>query len=524
LCIFSQKRYCANCLSINIYKHIFDWYHQSRRPAENPTFFLNGFTTFILFTALFGFAQVTYNYYPALSWLIIVSATLIYAILLLKGKNDDLFVFLFFTSLVRIVVPYNFREISLILPIFTGTIILFKNLCGLNETPKLSLNGFPAILVLFFLWVSFQLFHNIPLPCFTRPNCGNTGLLGRWSLFSNILLFLMLFSCFRASNLHYILSKMRQFYACVITISFLMLLLHINSLPLFNTFTWSVVVESSTSQKMIIAGTAAIILLIYEISSETIRYKNILISAVLLIIIIMSGSRTAFVSFFLTVFFTFAIRKKLLFKSIGLMILITFISIALFLSPIILYVPAKYQRLVIIFPSEFYTGKLYELKASSAANSSSFRYNMWKKASKAILKKPLMGNGLGIPIGNYDLKAEGLGAYRWIDSSTLVEDFMAAGNLHNTFISIAYTFGIPAAFFFLFFLITLLMRIYKMSQLTDDENKPFFVILTVIILNFIIQAFISDIHNSQEFYALAVLALKSVLAFDDHQKHEQTSS
>lgn len=519
--IFSWKRYCVKHLSIKALQHIFAWYPQSRRPAEYPSYSLNGFTVFILFTLLFGFAQGAHSPYPALSWLFLLPAALLYAFLLVKGSNDDLFVFLFFTSLVRIVIPQNFRELSLILPFFTGTVILLKQLWVLKHVPKYSLNGLPAILLLFFLFLSFQVFHDMQLPGFARSGSGNTGFLGRWSQLSNMLLFLVLFASFRPSNLHYLLSKMRQFYACVITVSFLMLLFHINSLPLFNTFTWSVVVESATSRKMIIAGTAAIILLGFEIAPGKFRYKNLALSAALLMIVFMSGSRTAFLSFFLTLFFAYAIHKGFLLRSIGLLILSAGLGVALLLSPLILYIPAQYQRLVIIFPSEFYTGKLYELRASSAANSSNFRYDMWKKASEAIREKPLTGKGIGIPKASYDLKAEGLGAFNRIDAKILIEDFMAAGSLHNAFVSIAYIFGLPAAVFFLLFLITLLMRTYKMSQLADADHKPFFVFLTLIVLNFIIQAFISDIHNSQEFYALTAIAMKSVLAFD--YKHAQSS-
>lgn len=432
----------------------------------------------------------------------------------MKGSNDDLFVFLFFSSFVRIVLPQNFRELSLFLPLFTGIVILLKKQWPLKNVAKYKLKSSQIFLLLFFFLVGYQVFHGMQLPSLLRFYSVNTGFLGRWSLFSNMFLFGVLYTSFRPSYLHYLLSKMREFYACVLTISFMMLLFHINSLPLFNTFTWSIVVENASSRKMIIAGTASIFLVTSEIATGKFCFKKILLSTFLLIIVFMSGSRTAFLSFFIIIFFAYAIRKGLLARSIGMMILIGGVGIALFLSPVILYIPAKYQRLFIIFPSEFYTGKLHELSTSSAANSSSFRYNMWKKASEAILENPLTGNGIGVPQGNYNLKAEGLGAFNNIDSKTLVEDFMATGSLHNAFITIAYVFGLPAAFFFISFLITLLMSIYKMSQLADNEHKPYFVFLTLIILNFIIQAFISDIHNSQEFYALTAIAMKLVYTID----------
>jgi len=177
----------------------------------------------------------------------------------------------------------------------------------------------------------------------------------------------------------------------------------------------------------------------------------------------------------------------------------------------VLLVPEKYQRLVVIFPSEFYTGELSKLRASAAAKSSNFRYEMWTKAYDKLKEHPLTGEGIGIPKAQYDLGAEGLSAFQKIDSKILIEDFMNSGSLHNTFFSIAYIFGLPAVSIFFVFLISLLLRTYKLTQIYSGELKATYVFFTLIILNYFIQAFISDIHNSMEFYVFMAIIIKVVM-------------
>ncbi len=149
--------------------------------------------------------------------------------------------------------------------------------------------------------------------------------------------------------------------------------------------------------------------------------------------------------------------------------------------------------------------------SSAAAKSSNFRYEMWTKAFDKLKDHPLTGEGIGVPKAQYDLGAEGLGAFQKIDSKILIEDFMNSGSLHNTFVSIAYIFGIPAAIVFFIFLVSLLLRTYRLTQIYTGELKATYVFFTLIILNYIIQTFISDIHYSMEFYLFLAIIIKTTL-------------
>jgi O-antigen ligase len=396
----------------------------------------------------------------------------------------------------RIVLPNNFREVTLFLPLIIGLVIAFKNIGKFDHIKKRYLNTLLFTLFAFFLLMFYQIFNDLQLPGFISSQKGNSGFLMRWNLLNIIILFLSLFIGFKIEILKYLIEKINLFYLFVFGVSFFMLFFNIRSLPLFNTFSWSVIVENASSKKMIVAGTSAIMLMIYQISFKKVNLRFLLIVFFLLVAVAVSGSRTAFLSYFLILFFGFMIYKRSLFKGILFLFVFSIISVSVLLSPIILLIPQKYQRLVIIFPSEFYSNSLHELQVSSAASSSNFRYEMWTKAFKEIKETPIVGKGIGIPKAEYDLAAEGLKAFQKIDEKTLIEDFMNAGSLHNAFISIAYTFGIPASILFIVLLILLLLKTYKLTLFYEGELRGVFILFTLIILNYFIQAFGSDIHYS----------------------------
>jgi O-antigen ligase len=411
----------------------------------------------------------------------------------------------------RIVLPNNFREVSLFIPTIVGLIIVLKNSNKFSRIKVYYLNSVLLFFLLFMFFISFQLFNNLHLPGFLGGGQGNTGFLLRWSLINNFIAFTVIFIGFKIEMIVYLISKLNLFYVTVFIIAMLMLLLNINSLPLFNTFTWTVIVESANSKKMIIAGAASLMLLIYQLAFGKKTVFWLIGLTILLFGVAVSGSRIAFLSYLLIVLFGFLIYHRFLIRGLFLMMFISVLLFAALLSPLVLLVPAKYQRLVVIFPSEFYSGALAKLRSSAAAKSSDFRYEMWGKAVIKIKENPWSGTGIGIPKAQYDLGAEGLSAFQKIDSKILIEDFMNSGSLHNTYVSIAYIFGLPATIFFIVFLFSLLLKIYKLAQSKDVELKTFYYYFTLILIFFIIQSFISDIHNSIEFYAFAAIITKVVL-------------
>lgn len=372
-----------------------------------------------------------------------------------------------------------------------------------------------SILVMFFLFItlmSFQIFYKMQLPGFLGSgSSGNSGFLLRWNLINNVIVFVSLFVGFNREILRYLIARINIFYIFVFIVSMCMLILKVNTLPLFNTFSWTVVVESATSRKMIIAGAAAIMLLMYQLAFKRRTPVWLLSLVVLLLGVAISGSRTAFLSYLLLMMFGFMIYHKFLIRGIIALIVSSGIIFAILLSPVVLLVPEKYQRLVVIFPSEFYTGELAKLRVSAAAKSSNFRYEMWTKALDKIKQHPITGEGIGVPKAQYDLGAEGLSAFQKIDSKILIEDFMNSGSLHNTFVSIAYIFGLPATLLFFIFLFSLLLKTYRLTQIYEGELKAIYFFFTLVVLNYIIQTFISDIHSNMEFYVFMAIIIKTVL-------------
>ncbi|MFO0358012.1 MAG: O-antigen ligase family protein [Sphingobacteriaceae bacterium] len=442
----------------------------------------------------------------------------------MKGNTNDLFVFLFFSSLMRIVLPFNFREITLFVPFIIGIVLFIKNNHKLNSIKKAYLNTALIVLFAFFVFIFIQVFNDLQLPGFLGSQKGNSGFLTRWNLINSVVIFCALFIGFKIELLRYMIDKLNSFYGFVFVVSIFMLILHINSLPLFNTFSWSVIVENASSKKMIVAGSAAVMLLIYRISFKKISIATLAVLFVLLVGVLMAGARTAFLSYFLILFFGYMVYKRSLLQSILFLFLFSVFASALLLSHAILLIPEKYQRLFIIFPSEFYSNSLQTLQKSSAANSSNFRYEMWSKAFLEIKEHPIIGKGIGIPKAQYDLSAQGLSAFQKINSETLIEDFMTAGSLHNAFVSVAYTLGVPAAILFFMFLLICLLKTYKLSMIYTDEMKNVFVFFTLIILNFIIQAFVSDIHLSVEFYVMMAFILKSTLLIERYYPSPLTNT
>ncbi len=479
--------------------------------AAKPAYKLNGFNVFVIFIALFAIAQLLYPVLSILSMPFLLLAFALFAYLLVKGNTNDLFIFLVLTSLTRIVLPSNFREVSLFIPALIAPVIVAKNLYKFKNMKKLYLNSLLFLFFLFVVIISYQIINKMQLPGFLGSQTGNSGFLNRWNLINNLIVFATVFIGFNMEILNYLIQKINWLYVFVLSVSIMMILFGVNKIPLFNTFSWTVIVENQSSKKMIIAGTAAIMLMLYQLAfkKRTTTWLGILF--ILIIGVALSGSRTAFLSYFLLLIFAYMIYHRVLIRGILLMILSSGIIFALLLSPLVLLVPDKYQRLVVIFPSEFYSGDLAKLRSSAAAKSSNFRYEMWTKAFDKLKDHPLTGEGIGVPKAQYDLGAEGLGAFQKIDSKILIEDFMNSGSLHNTFVSIAYIFGIPAAIVFFIFLVSLLLRTYRLTQIYTGELKATYVFFTLIILNYIIQTFISDIHYSMEFYLFLAIIIKTTL-------------
>ncbi len=311
--------------------------------AAKPAYKLNGFNVFVIFIALFAIAQLLYPVLSILSMPFLLLAFALFAYLLVKGNTNDLFIFLVLTSLTRIVLPSNFREVSLFIPALIAPVIVAKNLYKFKNMKKLYLNSLLFLFFLFVVIISYQIINKMQLPGFLGSQTGNSGFLNRWNLINNLIVFATVFIGFNMEILNYLIQKISWLYAFVLSVSIMMILFGVNKIPLFNTFSWTVIVENQSSKKMIIAGTAAIMLMLYQLAfkKRTTTWLGILF--ILIIGVALSGSRTAFLSYFLLLIFAYMIYHRVLIRGILLMILSSGIIFALLLSPLVLLVPDKYQ-------------------------------------------------------------------------------------------------------------------------------------------------------------------------------------
>jgi hypothetical protein len=55
------------------------------------------------------------------------------------------------------------------------------------------------------------------------------------------------------------------------------------------------------------------------------------------------------------------------------------------------------------------------------------------------------------------------------------------------------------------------LKTYRLTQIYEGELRAIYFFFTLVILNYIIQTFISDIHNSMEFYVFIAIIIKTVL-------------
>jgi O-antigen ligase len=267
--------------------------------------------------------------------------------------------------------------------------------------------------------------------------------------------------------------------------------------------------EANGSKRMGIIGEAAMIVFIYSvIFRKQITHPNYII--ILAISgVIFSGGRSTLLSFLFILYFIWAVKNKVLVRSFFYMLIGIVLFIGFTLSPLILYIPEKMQRVFIIFPSEFYSGALKELARSSAASSSNFRMNMWVSAIPDIINNMWLGNGFGIVKGNYSFSNHDLSAFQKIKPQIMLHDIKANGNLHNTFISILYMMGLPALLSFIYVFLKLILKTYSISikAIANIDYLQFFVL---ILLNFLISSFMGDVYLSMDFFIFLAIIIKSV--------------
>ncbi|MBX2895002.1 MAG: O-antigen ligase family protein [Cyclobacteriaceae bacterium] len=333
----------------------------------------------------------------------------------------------------------------------------------------------------------------------------NSGLLNRFNLLNSMVAFFCGLTLFDVSITEKWIDYYFKFNLAIMMVSVIVILFDIGTFPFFNTFSWSLIQEGNGSKKMIIAGISAASVLLYTLVFVNNKQRRVALIFLAFIVLLISGSRIFFLSGVFILLVSLVVKARIFGKSI--LILAGTIATATYIltTPVILLIPEKYQRLVIVFPPEYYTGKLAHLSESAAAASTSFRLNIWNMALKKIEEHPLIGNGFQAPMADYNFEGDILEGFQKIPAEILERDFLITGNLHNTFFSIAYLFGVPAFLFFLFFFARLIWLHYNKSTILDGYNRKVAIFITLVLIQYFITTLTSDvIYDLQFFFTLAV--------------------
>lgn len=476
-----------------------------------PSIKTDGFHIFIYFVLSIALSQLFLQVSAFVSLIFLsISIILILYTLIFKSAKDH-FYFLFFTSLMHLKIPFaGEREFAVILPIlFFSVNVINKYIFKHSITIPNKVNKVKISIFLLGICVFISFIDHLQLPYFDSDK--NSGFLSRWSIINTFFVFFTILITYQKIDLIKFIKRIYFFYLTVLAISLLMIMLNIPELPIFNTYSWVIIKENALSERMIIAGIAAIFLLIYELTISSTKIEKLPIYILILSGIIFSGGRSTFISFFIIIFCNWAINKSILGKSMILSIIPIFFYITISLSPLIYYIPTQFQRLFIIFPSDYYGPQFEYLSNSSAASSSNFRYEMWSKAIPEIVANPILGKGFGIPKAKYEFGKEGINAFRKVSQETIISDFIATGGLHNTYISIAYIMGIPAALFFLYGFFKLLIRSYlRTIQMENNLLKKQMTFFTLILIYYLVKSIISDIHFELDFFAFFAIIFKTI--------------
>jgi hypothetical protein len=154
-------------------------------------------------------------------------------------------------------------------------------------------------------------------------------------------------------------------------------------------------------------------------------------------------------------------------------------------------IPEEYSRIVEFGDTSIITSALESGAGASrfkdpvmseAAGSSLFRLMLWAVAIESIVQNPLLGAGVSPPESFY-----------LVSRNEALPDQMIlqSGNLHNTMLSLAYVWGIPAMVVFFVLWIGGLKKSY---YLFTTRGYPLYVFLLLYFSAQLLESFAGDIH------------------------------
>jgi len=286
-----------------------------------------------------------------------------------------------------------------------------------------------------------------------------------------------------------------RFYFVVILLAFIMLIFEISEMPLFNTFSWTKVPFDERFGILALAG--AYFCVRDAVRNSVGRYGVMVLSFVAVFV---GGGRASLLGVAVGLLgYLLFIRKRRRLVA-GLVAAFFVIAQVGSIGSVADYLPRGVARVFEVINVEMMLAAVDEigedtdlsaaqqLAASSADWSSMSRLLMWHEGIKGVMEKPLVG---GIDKNSLT-----------VEEKMNVEALLETGYLHNSYFSLAYIAGIPAAFVFLAFVLSLIRKSYQLSQRSPE---PAYGLLLILSLHWFTISFVSDAYMSYGFMMFAGL-------------------
>jgi O-antigen ligase len=412
-----------------------------------------------------------------------------------KPVNAALVVLLL--SLTRMILPPTDREFQEIVVPVLAILIAFRFL----RRSKGERGRAPLVAMLFYVFFLIYFFYGVEGPRgFAVSGGDSTGFRARWPLIVCVVVFFGTFVSYRDVFVKRLPGLLFGFYIVVVAISSIMLLTGIEELPLFNAFSWKLIVETSGTRRFGILGVGALGLSTLVLSFPDLVQRGARLPLWILILfgILLSGGRSALMAFVGVLVLWYAVKKRRVGRALVYSVIAAVMFLSVPFSPVFNWLPQGLQRAFVVLPSELYEQESMALGDASAAQSSSWRQVIWVAALAEIVDHPIIGAGFGVPVvpDTEDQNA----THDWSAYNALV-----TGNLHNAFFSIAYIMGIPALLVFVYWVLRLMTRVYRRIDGTVAPLQGWYLWLLLSLCGHLVQGFSGDIHTALDFTIVAAL-------------------
>ncbi len=468
-----------------------------------------GLFFFVATTIIVGISQIFY-YIGPYGLFQAITIPLVMVLVLYSGvwmRLDEIFFILFLIVSSRYVTGFANRELKeiVLVPLFF-IVLAFRR-------KEIEQGSLPRVFVIYALLGISVFLRGLEFPDYTSLKPDNiTGFQGRWWVVSSLASFLVGFYFSRNVNLRHLTLATFWFYFVALILSSLMLVAGVDEMPLFNLFSWMKLEGLDRLGILSVSGVMCILMLIAErelIGTRSLRFATF---GLAFWGVVAGGGRASLLGLLFAIWIYFFFMKRRKTFVVALTLILGFVIALSSISDVRELLPEKYRRVVdlgdtsLILPaltSDIGADQLKSTPDSEAGGSSAWRLLVWALALDAIQAKPFFGSGILTQV-SVDLGSK---------AEAITDDFiMSSGNLHNTFLSLAYVWGIPAMILFGILVWGGVKRSYVLGM---QRKVPFYTFCFLYLCGQCVEAFMTDVHLIYSF----MMILGFVYA---HFSNEQT--